>query len=263
MAILQNAAVAAKNAAEAAQRAAEAAQDAARESETAAAVSAAGAEASKDQTDDIREDTAGIKAEAEKVLEDTQVVAEVVADLTDKARQYAELASQIAFGQKGWFPTPEALKAAYPTGEDGWWAVVGTTDTIWVWDSDRGDWVDSRTGTDMAKYPQWAQLGNKLLVPCTCTYNAEAHVFSLARRDVNQLLQDGAELTFLPPTGYTRGDKVEFEGREIPLEYAGSPVDAQSGAWLANRPAKLIWYADNEQGGIPNEPLRAQRRTRS
>ena len=70
MAILQNAAVAAKNAAEAAQRAAEAAQDAARESETAAAVSAAGAEASKDQTDDIREDTAGIKAEAEKVLED-------------------------------------------------------------------------------------------------------------------------------------------------------------------------------------------------
>lgn len=263
MAILQNAAVAAKNAAEAAQRAAEAAQDAARESETAAAVSAAGAEASKDQTDDIREDTAGIKAEAEKVLEDTQVVAEVVADLTDKARQYAELASQIAFGQKGWFPTPEAIKAAYPTGEDGWWAVVGTTDTIWVWDSDRGDWVDSRTGTDMAKYPQWAQLENKLLVPCTCTYNAETHVFSLTRRDVNQLLQDEAELTFLPPTGYTRGDKVEFEGREIPLEYTDSPVDIQSGAWLANRPAKLIWYADNEQGGIPNEPLRARRRTRS
>ncbi len=261
MAILQNAAVAAKNAAEQAQQSAEDARNTAGESAGQAADSAAEAEASK--------------FEAEKVLENTRniedairLLAEQAQHFADLAQQYAELASTIAFGQKGYFETPEALKAAHPTGEDGWWAVVGkvgsdTRDSIWLWDGDTRQWIDSGRGTDLTNYPQWAQLGNKLLVPCTCTYNAEAHVFSLARRDVNQLLQDGAELTFLPPAGYTRGDKVEFEGREIPLEYAGSPVDAQSGAWLANRPAKLIWYADNEQGGIPNEPLRARRRTRS
>lgn len=261
MAILQNAAVAAKDAAERAQQGAETARDTAGESAGQASDSAAEAEASK--------------VEAEKVLENTRniedairLLAEQAQHFADLAQQYAELASTIAFGQKGYFETPEALKAAHPTGEDGWWAVVGkvgsdTRDSIWLWDSDTTQWIDSGRGTDLTNYPQWAQLGNKLLVPCTCTYNAETNVFSLTRRDVNQLLQDGAELTFRPPAAYTRGDKVEFEGEAVPLEYAGSPVDVQSGAWLANRPAKLIWYADNEQGGIPNEPLRARRRARA
>ena len=74
------------------------------------------------------------------------------------------------------------------------------------------------------------------------------------------MLQDGAELTFIPPAGYTQGDTIEFEGAEISLEYAGSPVDVQPGAWLAGHPAKLIWYVDNEQGGSQNEPLPSRRR---
>ncbi len=44
---------------------------------------------------------------------------------------------------KGWFTTPAALSAAYPTGENGWFAIVGSTDTVWVWDTGTGDWVDS------------------------------------------------------------------------------------------------------------------------
>jgi hypothetical protein len=44
---------------------------------------------------------------------------------------------------KGWFATPAALTAAYPTGQDGWFAIVGSTDTIWVWDTGTGNWVDS------------------------------------------------------------------------------------------------------------------------
>ncbi len=44
---------------------------------------------------------------------------------------------------KGWFTTPAALSAAYPTGENGWFAIVGSTDTVWVWDVGTGDWVDS------------------------------------------------------------------------------------------------------------------------
>jgi hypothetical protein len=31
-----------------------------------------------------------------------------------------------------------------PVGENGWWAVVGTTDTIWTWDSDTGAWKEQR-----------------------------------------------------------------------------------------------------------------------
>ena len=47
---------------------------------------------------------------------------------------------------KGFFATPQALQEAYPTAEDGDYAVVGSTDTVWLWDSDSGEsgaWKDS------------------------------------------------------------------------------------------------------------------------
>ena len=47
---------------------------------------------------------------------------------------------------KGGFATLEALNAAYPIAELGDWAVVGSTDTIWVWDVESGSWVDTGMG---------------------------------------------------------------------------------------------------------------------
>lgn len=41
---------------------------------------------------------------------------------------------------KGWYPTPDQLPA---TGENGDYAIVGSTDTVWIWDSDTNSWVDS------------------------------------------------------------------------------------------------------------------------
>jgi len=44
---------------------------------------------------------------------------------------------------KGWFATEAALVLAYAVGSDGWYAVVGETDTIWAWDSDTAAWVNT------------------------------------------------------------------------------------------------------------------------
>jgi hypothetical protein len=44
---------------------------------------------------------------------------------------------------KGYFATPTALNTAYPTGAAGWFAVVGSTDTIWIWDTGTSAWVNS------------------------------------------------------------------------------------------------------------------------
>jgi hypothetical protein len=44
---------------------------------------------------------------------------------------------------KGFFATPEALNLAFPIGEDGWHAIVGSTDTVWVWDYNTTSWVNS------------------------------------------------------------------------------------------------------------------------
>ena len=43
----------------------------------------------------------------------------------------------------GWFTDDAALAEAYPVGNDGDYALVGSTDTIWTWDSDTTTWVDT------------------------------------------------------------------------------------------------------------------------
>ena len=43
----------------------------------------------------------------------------------------------------GWYATPEALRTAHATASDGDWAIVGSTDTVWVWDTDTSAWKDS------------------------------------------------------------------------------------------------------------------------
>lgn len=43
----------------------------------------------------------------------------------------------------GWFADDTALAEAYPVGNDGDYALVGSTDTIWTWDSDTAAWVDT------------------------------------------------------------------------------------------------------------------------
>ena len=67
-------------------------------------------------------------------------------------KEYFEQVRTITIGAQGWYSTPEALKAAVPVGENGWWAVVGTTDTIWTWDGDTGAWVDTRKEVDLSDY---------------------------------------------------------------------------------------------------------------
>lgn len=73
-------------------------------------------------------------------------------------KEYFEQVRTITIGAQGWYATPEALMAAVPIGENGWWAVVGTTDTIWTWDSDTGAWKDSVQKADMSDFYTQAQV---------------------------------------------------------------------------------------------------------
>lgn len=55
--------------------------------------------------------------------------------------EYAAGGSEALY--KGWFATPLSLETAYPTASDGMYASVGSTDSIWLWDSDTTAWLDS------------------------------------------------------------------------------------------------------------------------
>lgn len=76
----------------------------------------------------------------------------------DNAKYYAAMAQQVSQGAVGWYPNYEALYAAHDTGYDGNWAIVGDTDTIWVWDSDTGVWKDTGESSKFANYYDKAQI---------------------------------------------------------------------------------------------------------
>ena len=76
----------------------------------------------------------------------------------DNAKYYAALAQQVSQGAVGWYPNYEALYAAHDTGYDGNWAIVGDTDTIWVWDSDTGKWHDTYESSKLANYYDKTQI---------------------------------------------------------------------------------------------------------
>lgn len=76
----------------------------------------------------------------------------------NNAKYYAELAQQVSQGAVGWYPNYEALYAAHDTGYDGNWAIVGDTDTIWVWDSDTGVWKDTGESSRFANYYDKTQI---------------------------------------------------------------------------------------------------------
>lgn len=69
-----------------------------------------------------------------------------------EAEEAAQQAQQIAQGALGWYATEYALRSVHPTGENGQWAIIGSTDTIWTWDGDTADWVDTGDQVDLSNY---------------------------------------------------------------------------------------------------------------
>jgi hypothetical protein len=62
----------------------------------------------------------------------------------------------------GWYATESALTTAHPTAEAGDWAIVGATDTVWVWDTDTTAWKD--TGAAGIELPDQTGNAGKFLI---------------------------------------------------------------------------------------------------
>lgn len=154
-------------------------------------------------------------------------------------KEYFEQVRTITIGAQGWYATPEALKTAVPVGENGWWAVVGTTDTIWTWDSDTGAWKDSVQKADLSDYYTREQV-NRLLEaqkladhPVGSIYQSTdptspAALFGGTWQEIaqNRVLMGAG-------SGHAAGSTVEAGLPNI-TGYAGADTD--SGYYNTNRP---------------------------
>ena len=147
---------------------------------------------------------AASSASAAKTSESNAKTSETAAvDHLQATKEYFEQVRTITIGAQGWYATPEALKAAVPVGENGWWAVVGTTDTIWTWDGDTGAWVDTCKEVDLSDYLTQDQIRKLLeqympLRPATATTLGGVKVGSGLTVDADGTLSAGSALAAYP-----------------------------------------------------------------
>ena len=99
--------------------------------------------------------------DSDVVTVDATVVTAESATIYNILQDISDLKTKAAH-DKGYFANPSALQEAVPTGADGDYAIVGTTDTIWLWDSDTQAWVDSHKATDLSNYYTKGETDNLL-----------------------------------------------------------------------------------------------------
>jgi len=66
--------------------------------------------------------------------------------------------SAAVYHNKGYFADGAALATAYPTGVAGDWSIVGSTDTMWIWDTGTSAWMDTGYGS----ITNWGDIGGTL-----------------------------------------------------------------------------------------------------
>lgn len=99
--------------------------------------------------------------DSDVVTVDATVVTAESATIYNILQDISDLKTKAAH-DKGYFANPAALQEAVPTGADGDYAIVGTTDTIWLWDTDTQSWVDSHKATDLSNYYTKGETDNLL-----------------------------------------------------------------------------------------------------
>lgn len=84
---------------------------------------------------------------------------------SNNARYWCGQAQTITQGALGWYADEAQLTGSYPTGSNGQWAIIGSTDTIWTWDEDTGAWVDTGAQTDLSNYYTRPQADARFQLP--------------------------------------------------------------------------------------------------
>ena len=177
---------------------------------------------------------------------------------TDNAKYYAQIAQQVAQGGVGYYETPEALRAAHPTGQAGNWAIVGSTDTIWVWDTDTNDWVDSHGNIDLSNYYTKIEADARFSaissgVP-TVSATKEQNYFDIDLPNSNQFV-------IVPNAAYATGDTFRIAGRAVAamLPNGDSLPDA---FFAANAKVMCLWadtvlyFVGGGGGTVPDNVMR-------
>ena len=205
--------------------------DATQEAKNAAAASKASAEKSASEAAKAESSAGAAKTSEGNSKTSEEAAAESkrqAAVLLKAVEEYYSQVRTITIGAMGWYATPEDLAEKNPIGEDGWWGVVGTTDTIWTWDSDTSAWVDPSAKTTLGDYQSRDQVIDLLA----------------GKADVDHTHAWGAitgKPSSFPPEAHTHDDRY----------YTESEMDSKLNA-KANSSHSHNYAGSNSAGGTAN-----------
>lgn len=192
---------------------------------------------------------------------------------TNNAEYWAQQAQSIANGQLGWFETEQALEAAHPTGQNGQWAIIGSTDTIWTWDSDTSAWVNTGNTADLSNYYTKAQADAAFATAAQGALAASAvqsvngktgTAVTLNPQDVggissytcttsdttHALAGTGNNIKFVADAEYKAGDTITVNGQVVTAQTQDGAA-LSDGAWASG--ATVVCWLDgttlNFRGG--------------
>lgn len=183
---------------------------------------------------------------------------------TNNAQYWAQQAQSIAGGQLGWYETEQALQAAHPTGENGQWAIIGSTDTIWTWDSDTSAWVNSGAQVDLSNYYTKDQAnaafataaqGTKADTAVQSINGKTGTAVTLAPQDVgglstyicatsgttHALTGAGDNIQFVADAAYNEGDTITVNGTAVTAQTQDGAA-LVDGAWASG--ATVVCWLD-------------------
>lgn len=174
---------------------------------------------------------------------------------TNNAAYWASEAQRVSQGALGWYETEQALQAAHPTGENGQWAIIGSTDTIWTWDSDTSAWMNSGAQVDLSNYYTKAQADAAFATAAQGT-KADSAVQSvngktgtsvtLAPQDVgglstytcatsgttHALAGTGNNIKFVADAAFATGDTITVNGQVVTAQTQDGAA-LTDGAWTS------------------------------
>lgn len=168
---------------------------------------------------------------------------------TNNAEYFAQQAQQVSQGAVGWYPTSAALQAAHPTGENGNWAIVGDTDTIWSWDSDTNQWVNSNQQPDMTQYYTKTQA-DELFATAAQGQLAQSAVQSVNGKNGSAVSLGPEDIGADPLTTIAGvGGVRNFEGQTFDVR----EIDPSNPGSVLNTPA--FFGSNNPATDIPSTPV--------
>lgn len=189
---------------------------------------------------------------------------------TNNSRYWAEQAQQVSQGALGWYETEQALQAAHPTGENGQWAIIGSTDTIWTWDSDTSAWVNTGSTADLSNYYTKSQADAAFATAAQGTLASSAvqsvngktgTVVTLTASDVgaapaangistytcttssttHALEGTGSNIKFVADAEYKAGDTITVNGQAVNAQTQDGAA-LSDGAWASG--ATVVCWLD-------------------